>query len=48
MRPWTTAELEKIEKADELDLSSLRQDGAYRNPVTRSQRSLVLRDANAP
>jgi hypothetical protein len=34
MRPWTTAELEKIEKADELDLSSLRQDGAYRNPVT--------------
>jgi hypothetical protein len=34
MSTWTTAELEKIEKADELDLSSLRQDGTYRNPVT--------------
>jgi hypothetical protein len=34
MKTWTSTELDKIEKADELDLSSLRQDGAYRNPVT--------------
>jgi hypothetical protein len=34
MGSWTTAELGKIEKADELDLSSLRQDGTYRKPVT--------------
>lgn len=32
--PWTDAELKKIEKADELDLSSLRQDGTLRRPVT--------------
>jgi hypothetical protein len=31
---WTTAELDKIEKADELDLLSLRQDGSLRAPVT--------------
>lgn len=30
---WTSEELEKIEKAEELKLSSLRRDGTYRNPV---------------
>ena len=33
MPTWTSEELKKIEKADELNLSSLRQDGTYRNPV---------------
>ena len=33
MTTWTSEELEKIERADELNLSSLRQDGTYRNPV---------------
>ena len=33
MATWTGEELKKIEKADELNLSSLRQDGTYRNPV---------------
>ena len=30
---WTSEELRKIEKADELNLSSLRADGTYRNRV---------------
>ena len=30
---WTSEELTKIEKADELNLSSLRKDGTYRRPV---------------
>ena len=30
---WTNDELKKIEKADELNLSSLRKDGTYRNWV---------------
>lgn len=34
MTTWTSAELQKIEKADELDLASIRQDGTLRNPVT--------------
>ena len=33
MTEWTSDELAKIEKADELNLSSLRRDGSYRNPV---------------
>jgi len=31
---WTSDELKKIEKADELNLASLRQDGTLRAPVT--------------
>lgn len=31
---WTSDELEKIETADELQLSSLRRDGTFRDPVT--------------
>jgi len=34
MTTWTNDELKKIEKADELELSSLRRDGTLRNPVT--------------
>ncbi len=33
MKAWTNEELKKIEKADELNLSSLRKDGTYRSPV---------------
>ena len=33
MTTWTSEELGKIERADELNLSSLRKDGTYRNPV---------------
>ncbi len=33
MKAWTNEELKKIEKADELNLSSLRKDGTYRKPV---------------
>ena len=31
---WTKDELAKIEKAEELDISSLRDDGSLRDPVT--------------
>lgn len=34
MTTWTNDELKKIEKTDELELSSLRRDGTLRNPVT--------------
>lgn len=34
MASWTSDELRKIEKADELDLSSLRRDDTLRSPVT--------------
>lgn len=34
MTPWTNDELNRIGKADELNLSSLRRDGALRAPVT--------------
>lgn len=34
MTAWTNEELEKIGKAEELDLSSLRKDGTLRKPVT--------------
>jgi len=33
MSAWKTEELKRIEKADELNLSSLRKDGTYRNRV---------------
>lgn len=33
MSAWTSAELDKIDKTEELALSSLRQDGTLRNPV---------------
>jgi hypothetical protein len=34
MKTWTSDELNKIGKEDELDLASLRQDGTLRKPVT--------------
>ena len=34
MSTWTSAELGKIEAAEELDLASARGDGTLRNPVT--------------
>ena len=34
MTTWTSDELNKIGKEEELDLASLRQDGTLRNPVT--------------
>lgn len=32
--PWTNDELDKISAADELRISTLKQDGTLRNPVT--------------
>jgi hypothetical protein len=34
MTAWTSEELNKIGKADELQIASLRRDGTLRNPVT--------------
>lgn len=34
MSAWTSDELNKIGKAEELELASLRKDGTLRNPVT--------------
>jgi hypothetical protein len=34
MTTWTNDELNKIGKADELQIASLREDGTLRNPVT--------------
>ena len=34
MTTWTSAELHKIEQAEELELASARPDGTLRNPVT--------------
>jgi hypothetical protein len=34
MTVWTSDELEKIGKAEELQIASLRRDGTLRNPVT--------------
>jgi hypothetical protein len=34
MTKWTSDELNKIEKAEELEIASLRRDGTLRNPVT--------------
>jgi hypothetical protein len=34
MTAWTSDELAKIEKAEELQIASLRRDGTLRNPVT--------------
>ncbi len=34
MTEWTNDELDKIGRAEELELASLRRDGTLRNPVT--------------
>ncbi len=34
MTAWTSDELNRIEKAEELQIASLRRDGTLRNPVT--------------
>jgi hypothetical protein len=34
MSGWTPAELDRIERAEELDLTSQRRDGSLRDPVT--------------
>lgn len=34
MMAWTNDELNKIERAEELQIASLRRDGTLRNPVT--------------
>ncbi len=34
MTSWTSEELTKIGKAEELEIASLRRDGSLRNPVT--------------
>ncbi len=34
MAGWTIGELSRIEKADELEIGSLREDGTLRKPVT--------------
>jgi hypothetical protein len=34
MTPWTTDELERIERARELGLASLGPDGTLRKPIT--------------
>ncbi len=34
MTDWTSGELDRIGKAEELDLASLRRDGSMRSPVT--------------
>ena len=34
MSAWTSAELNKIGNAEELEIASLRRDGTLRNPVT--------------
>ena len=34
MASWTSAELDKIGKAEELQITTMRSDGSLRNPVT--------------
>lgn len=34
MTPWTADELTRIERAEELEIASLRRDGTLRKPVT--------------
>ncbi len=50
MATWTQAELNKVGKAEDLDISSLRKDGSLRNPVTiwvvRSGDDLFVRCMN--
>jgi hypothetical protein len=50
MSPWTSAELEKIGTAEELDLASVRRDGTLRRPVTmwvvRDGDDLYVRSVN--
>lgn len=50
MAAWANDELNKIGKAEELDIASMRQDGTLRNPVTiwvvRSGDDLFVRCMN--
>jgi hypothetical protein len=50
MAGWTNDELDKIGAAEELDLASVRRDGALRNPVTmwvvRHDDDLYVRSVN--
>ena len=50
MSAWTSAELDKIGKAEELTLSSLRRDGTLRKPVimwvVRVDNDLYVRSVN--
>ncbi len=50
MKPWTSDELNKIGKTDELRLASLRDDGTLRKPVTiwvvRVGNELYVRSVN--
>ncbi len=52
MTAWTSDELNKIGKAEELELASLRKDGTLRNPVTiwvvRVGDDLYVRPVNGP
>ena len=52
MGAWTSEELEKIAAADELQIASLRRDGALRKPVTiwvvRDGEDLYVRSAYGP
>ena len=52
MAAWTSDELNKIGKAEELELSSLRSDGTMRKPVTiwvvRLDDDLYVRSVNGP
>jgi hypothetical protein len=50
MSAWTSDQLSRIEKADELQVSSVRRDGARRRPVTiwvvRQGDDVYVRSAN--
>jgi hypothetical protein len=50
MTPWTSDELDRIERAEELQIASLRRDGTLRNPVTiwvvRYGNDLYVRSVN--
>ena len=50
MTPWTSDELNKIERAEELQIASLRRDGTLRNSVTiwvvRAGDDLYVRSVN--
>src|SRR3989442_2858114 len=52
MTKWTSDELTKIGKAEELEIVSLRRDGTLRNPVTiwvvRHGDDLYIRSVNGP
>jgi hypothetical protein len=52
MTGWTSDELSKIEAADELEIASIRRDGALRDPTTiwvvRRGDDLYVRSVNGP